>query len=256
MRGQVGSQANPVTNVALHDLTVSHADITYLLPYETPSGGGYSVHRGGAIHIEGAVNPSVTEVIVDSPGGNGLLLSNYVRGAVIARSEFKWVGDSAIVMLGSTMDTQPCNGTNGDQPRGTQIVGCFIHEVGIWGKQGAGIFQALTSDTNISHTVIFVSAMLLIIITFASTICGSADSADLRFPSLIGLVGVTAMTFLSTLQWHFSVSVELLFADLRMVRVRACSGTTAWEVATTWSTHSCSTSSEKQQIMALSTAGM
>lgn len=156
--GQVGSQAKPVTNVALHDLTVAHADITYLLPYETPSGGGFSVYRGGAIHIEGAQNPRITEVTVDSPGGNGLLLSNYVRGAVIARSEFKWVGDSAIVMLGSTIDTQPCNGTNGDQPRGTQIVGCFIHEVGVWGKQGAGIFQALTSDTNISHTVIFVSA--------------------------------------------------------------------------------------------------
>jgi len=60
--GQVGSQANPVKNVALHDLTVAHADVTYLLPYETPSGGGYSVHRGGAIHIEGAENPSVTEV--------------------------------------------------------------------------------------------------------------------------------------------------------------------------------------------------
>eukprot|EP01047_Picozoa_sp_COSAG01_P036291 COSAG01_NODE_2830_length_6998_cov_17.705754_4_plen_100_part_00 len=25
----------------------------------TPSGGGYSIHRGGAIHIEGAVNPVV-----------------------------------------------------------------------------------------------------------------------------------------------------------------------------------------------------
>lgn len=61
------------------------------------------------------------QVTVDAPGGNGLLLSRYVRGARIARSEFKWVGDSAIVMLGSTMDTQPCNGSNGDQPRGTQI---------------------------------------------------------------------------------------------------------------------------------------
>ena len=41
------------------------------------------------------------QVTVDAPGGNGLLLSRYVRGARIARSEFKWVGDSAIVMLGS-----------------------------------------------------------------------------------------------------------------------------------------------------------
>jgi hypothetical protein len=27
--------------------------------------------------------------------------------------------------------------------------------VGIWGKQGCGIFQALTMSTNISHTLIF-----------------------------------------------------------------------------------------------------
>jgi len=47
------------------------------------------------------------------------------------------------------------NASNGDQPRGTQIVGNFIHEVGVWGKQGCGVFQALTMDTNISHNLIF-----------------------------------------------------------------------------------------------------
>lgn len=33
----------------------------------------------------------------------------YVRGAVVERNEFKWVGDSAIVLLGRTMSAQPCN---------------------------------------------------------------------------------------------------------------------------------------------------
>eukprot|EP01052_Picozoa_sp_SAG31_P031072 SAG31_NODE_3254_length_4489_cov_1.441002_3_plen_164_part_00 len=94
-------------------------------------------------------------MVFDSPGGNGLLLSGYVRGAVVERSEFKWVGDSAIVLLGRTKPVQPCNGSNGEQPRGTQIVGNFIHEVGIWGKQGCGVFQALTMGTNISHTIVF-----------------------------------------------------------------------------------------------------
>ena len=53
--------------------------------------------------------------------------------------------------------------SNGDQPRGTQIVGNFIHEVGVWGKQGCGVFQALTMQTNLSHNIIFVSAPVLMI---------------------------------------------------------------------------------------------
>jgi hypothetical protein len=90
---------------------------------------GYSVHRGGAVEIEGAEDPLIRNVVFDSPGGNGLLLSGYVRGARVEQSEFKWVGDSAIVLLGRTDPAQPCNGSNGEQPRGTQIVGNFIHEV-------------------------------------------------------------------------------------------------------------------------------
>jgi hypothetical protein len=49
-------------------------------------------------------------VTVDSPGGNGLLLSRFVRGAIIRGCEFKWVGDSAIVLLGSTPTAHPCSG--------------------------------------------------------------------------------------------------------------------------------------------------
>ncbi len=40
---QRGSQAHPVRGVSLQDLTVAHAEVTYTLPYETPSGGGEPV---------------------------------------------------------------------------------------------------------------------------------------------------------------------------------------------------------------------
>jgi hypothetical protein len=43
---QRGTAGKPIRGVVLHDLTVAHAEVTYTLPYETPSGGGYSVHRG------------------------------------------------------------------------------------------------------------------------------------------------------------------------------------------------------------------
>lgn len=54
-----GTQAAPLVNVTVTDLTFAHTEVSYLLPYETPSGGGYSVHRGAAVMFEGAENPVV-----------------------------------------------------------------------------------------------------------------------------------------------------------------------------------------------------
>lgn len=88
----------------------------------------------------------------DSPGGNGLLLSNYVRNAVVAQNEFKFVGDSAIVLLGST---KLCDATDGNQPRGTLVQGNFIHDIGLYGKQGCGAFQSLAMQSTYTHNILF-----------------------------------------------------------------------------------------------------
>ena len=74
---------------------------------------------GAAIFVQGAENILVQSCLFDSPGGNGLFLSNYVRDAVIEGNEFVWVGDNAIVAVGST---QLIDGTDGNQPRGTKII--------------------------------------------------------------------------------------------------------------------------------------
>eukprot|EP00041_Stephanoeca_diplocostata_P031274 m.971050 g.971050 ORF g.971050 m.971050 type:complete len:945 (+) comp23926_c0_seq7:45-2879(+) len=147
-----GTQTAPVVNVTLADLTFAHTEVSYLLPYETPSGGGYSLHRGAAVVVEGAVNPVVQRCVFDAPGGNGLLLSNYVRGAVVAQNEFKYVGDTAVVLLGST---RLCDATGGNQPRASLVHGNFIHEVGLYGKQGCGMFQSLAMETTYTHNIVF-----------------------------------------------------------------------------------------------------
>ena len=95
-----------------------------------------------------------------------------MRGAVVHGCEFKWVGDSAIVLLGSTPTERPCSGQDGEHPRGTSIVGNFIREVGVWGKQGCGVFTALSSDTNISHTI---GKLLVDITTFESSVPLSSE---------------------------------------------------------------------------------
>ena len=52
----MGTQDQPVINITIANLTLAHSTTTYLSSYEVPSGGDWSVHRGGAVFIEGAEN--------------------------------------------------------------------------------------------------------------------------------------------------------------------------------------------------------
>ena len=47
-------------NITLKGLTFAHSGPTYLEPYVVPSPGDWSVHRGGAIMIEGSEGATVT----------------------------------------------------------------------------------------------------------------------------------------------------------------------------------------------------
>ena len=50
-----GSAAHPVSNIAVVGVNVSRTAPTYLESYECPSGGDWSIHRGGAVFLDGAV---------------------------------------------------------------------------------------------------------------------------------------------------------------------------------------------------------
>lgn len=74
---------------------------------------------------------------------------------MVEDSEFRFVGDAAILQLGATPLAQPWNATGGDQPWGTLILHNYIHDIGIYGKQGAGFVQALAGRSNLTNNVIF-----------------------------------------------------------------------------------------------------
>ena len=148
----MGTQDQPVMNITIANLTLAHTAATYLSSYEVPSGGDWSVHRGAAVFIEGAEHVLVQNCLFDSPGGNGLFLSNYIRDAVIEGNEFVWVGDNAIVAVGSA---NLIDGTNGNQPRGTKILGNLVHEIGIYGKQVCACVQSVACQTMLVGNVFF-----------------------------------------------------------------------------------------------------
>jgi hypothetical protein len=147
-----GSMDNPVINITIANMTFTQTEPTYLNEYEVPSGGDWSIHRGGTVFVQGVEGFLLQNCTFDSPGGNALFLSNYVRRAVIEGNEFVYTGDSAIAAVGST---DMINGTLGNQPRGTKIIGNLMHEIGIWGKQTSGYFQAVAAETELYGNVMF-----------------------------------------------------------------------------------------------------
>ena len=90
--------------IQLRTLRLVILHLLILLPHFCliPSGGDWAVHREVALVAEGIDGFKISNCLFYSPGGNGLLLNNYVRGAVIEGNEFVWVGDNAIVAVGST----------------------------------------------------------------------------------------------------------------------------------------------------------
>jgi hypothetical protein len=147
-----GSMDHPVYNITIVNVTFMYTEPTFLESYEVPSAGDWAIHRNGAVFVEGVDGFTIQQCLFDSPGGNGLVLSNYIRNAVIEANEFRYSGDSSIIGVGSS---QLVDGTDGNQPRGTKVISNLVHESGIWGKQTSPYMQSLACQTELTGNIFF-----------------------------------------------------------------------------------------------------
>ena len=97
------------------------------------------------------------------------MLFGYNRNATITYNEFAWIGDSCIGSWGNTegFEFNPplntterhvklgINGTNGDQPRFSNVSYNFAREIGINEKQSSFYFQATSCQNYIGHNIVF-----------------------------------------------------------------------------------------------------
>ncbi len=74
-----GSIDKPVKHITLRGFTITHTAHTFLEEYEGLLRGDWSIHRGGAVFIEGAEYCAVEDCFFDAVGGNGVFISNYNR---------------------------------------------------------------------------------------------------------------------------------------------------------------------------------
>lgn len=87
-------------NIEFRGVRFTHSATTQLEPYEVPSGGDWSVHRGGAVFIEDSSSIVIADSVFDSVGGNAIFVSKRVVNSSITGNRFAYPGDSGVALAG------------------------------------------------------------------------------------------------------------------------------------------------------------
>ena len=148
-----GTVTRPVRAVTITGLTLSYTSSTFMRDYEAPPGGDVAVHRGGAVYLEGTEDVLLHANLLTQLGGNGVVLSDYNLRANISQNELAWLGDNGVVAIGSVEGMDGVSDRR--QPTLTTMDGNLVREVGIYTKQVAPFFQAVTRASTVSRNVMF-----------------------------------------------------------------------------------------------------
>ena len=166
----IGTREHPVHDLSFQGLRFAHTERTFLEPYEIPSMGDWAIYRGGAVRISGAEDITVAGCVFDGLGGNAVFVDGYSRGISVSGSSFSDIGESAICLVGeSHLDLTGktrcpyCgaehpwgwNAPSENHPRECDIRNNTIHDIGVFGKQTAGVFLSLCSEITVSHNLIY-----------------------------------------------------------------------------------------------------
>ena len=165
-----GTRQQPVRHIRLSGFRFTHTKTTFLDEFEAPSTGDWGIHRGGALFFEGAEDCGVENSFFDALGGNAVFVSNHNRRIRIYGNTFTNIGDSAVCLVGKShvdfnnhLTCELC-GAKGrwdfgpdseDFPAECLVSNNLMHHIGIYGKQTAGVFMAITTQNTISHNHIY-----------------------------------------------------------------------------------------------------
>ena len=148
-----GTKAKPVTDVTITGVGFRDAAATFMDPrWAPPSGGDWSLHRGGAVFVEGAERIDVDGCHFRRLDGNALFLSRYTRNVSVAHSTFEWIGDGAMATWG---ETDEYDATAGEQPRFTTVRANLVRELGLYEKQSSAWGQAKACQSTIEDNIFF-----------------------------------------------------------------------------------------------------
>ena len=144
---------DPARNILIQGLTLTQTSHTYMGDFMVPSGGDWSVHRGGTIYLTNTENVTITHNLLTQLGSNGVAVIDYNNITSITTNEFVWLADSGIILVGTT------NGIDGfsvaTQPDNVLIQSNLIHETGIYVKQSSPVLIAVSRSVSVIGNLMF-----------------------------------------------------------------------------------------------------
>ena len=143
---------NPLTNVVISNLIIKHTRYNFLEPWGVPSGGGWALNNNAALYYENTTNMTVSDSYFYNIDGNAIMLYGYNRNNTFIRNEFTSIGCNVMGGWGITNDY---DGTNLLQPRFTNIIENYVHEIGLYQLQSSAWFQAKTCQTTVKNNIVF-----------------------------------------------------------------------------------------------------
>ncbi|KAH9258048.1 hypothetical protein BASA81_003611 [Batrachochytrium salamandrivorans] len=165
------SQGNKrlVKNVQLLGLEFRDTAASWLEPHSAVSGGDWTLPKSAAVMAFGVDNLHIKGCTFERLDGSAVLLFGLARGVLIESNEFAFLGASGVVSWGTTSaclnylctHKLPVTGGNGPdgragfQPRGTKVIGNVFRELGVFVKQSAGYFTALSGQSTVSDNIMF-----------------------------------------------------------------------------------------------------
>ena len=145
-----GSSIAPAAHISLIGFNVSRSAPTFMDSYEMPSGGDWSIHRGGAVFLHGALGITLERLVFDQVGGNAVFLSSYARNNSVLNCDFWRIGESAVAAVGVTRGV---NGTGEMYPAFNTISNNHFDTVGVEIKQTSCYFKAKAYANVVSNNV-------------------------------------------------------------------------------------------------------
>ncbi|MEM9399717.1 MAG: PDZ domain-containing protein [Verrucomicrobiota bacterium] len=91
----------PVKHIIIHGLRFTGSARTFMKTKEPLLRSDWTIYRGGAIHLRGTDNITITQSHFDQLGGNAIFVDGYNRGAVIKGNLFDRNGATDINFVGS-----------------------------------------------------------------------------------------------------------------------------------------------------------
>lgn len=165
-----GTYNEPVKYVEFNNIRFTGTLTTYMDNYEYPSLGDWGIVRSGAVFIEGASYCSIKNCFFDAVGGNAVFIDNYAEYINITGNIITECGESAVCLVGKSHlnfnGSYKCEFCGAEHPwawdelskeipSNCVIDNNLIHDIGVFGKQVAGVFLSIAKSNIISHNHIY-----------------------------------------------------------------------------------------------------